>query len=106
DSRFNSVSLIRNHKRFLPELLNPTLASWTLDRLEPIVRQYGGTVLPALDLEHVVKHPQVETLGIIRHEGGSMIPAIRLPFKCTEQLQVEALPRAPRLGEHTGELGR
>jgi crotonobetainyl-CoA:carnitine CoA-transferase CaiB-like acyl-CoA transferase len=106
DPRFNTVSDIRNHKRFLPELLNPTLASWTLDRLEPIVRQHGGVILPALDLEQVVKHPQVEGLGIIVREPGASVPTIRLPFRSTERLQVEDLPAAPRLGEHTGQLAR
>ena len=102
EPRFNTVPLIRNHKRFLPELLNPTLASWTIGQLEPIVRRYGGTILPALDLEQVINHPQVQSLGIVVHEPGAAIPTIRLPFKCTELLQVENLPPAPRLGEHTG----
>jgi crotonobetainyl-CoA:carnitine CoA-transferase CaiB-like acyl-CoA transferase len=101
DPRFNTVQLIRNHKRFLPELLNPTLESWTLVRLEPIVRRHGGTILPALDLEQVLKHLQVQTLGIIVREPDASIPTIRLPFKCTEPLQVEDLPPAPGLGEHT-----
>jgi crotonobetainyl-CoA:carnitine CoA-transferase CaiB-like acyl-CoA transferase len=104
DGRFNTVSLIRNHKRLLPELINPTLESWTLDRLEPIVRQHGGTILPALDLEQVSKHPQVQSLGIIIREPGALVPTIRLPFKCTERLQVQELRPAPGLGEHTGEL--
>ncbi|MBV8358560.1 MAG: CoA transferase, partial [Deltaproteobacteria bacterium] len=98
DPRFNTVQLIRNHKRFLPELLNPTLESLTLDRLEPIVRRHGGTILPALDLEQVIKHPQVQSLGIIVREPGASIPTIRLPFKCTEPLQVENLPPAPPIG--------
>ena len=106
DARFNTVPLIRNHKRFLPELLNPTLESWTLERLEPIVRKHGGTILPALDLEQVSKHPQVQGLGIIAGGPGPSVTTIRLPFKCTEPLQVEDLPPAPRLGEHTGELGK
>jgi crotonobetainyl-CoA:carnitine CoA-transferase CaiB-like acyl-CoA transferase len=90
----------------LPELLNSTLASWRLDRLEPIVRKHGGTILPALDLEQVINHAQVRALGIITHGPGHEIPTIRLPFKCTEPLQVEDLPAAPRLGEHNGDLGK
>jgi formyl-CoA transferase/CoA:oxalate CoA-transferase len=101
DSRFNTVQLIRNNKRFLSELLNPTLESWTLARLEPIIRRHGGTILPALDLEQVIKHPQVHTLGIVVREPSASIPTIRLPFKCTEPLQVEELPPAPGSGEHT-----
>ena len=100
DPRFNTVPLIRNNKRFLPGLLNPTLESWTLARLEPIVRQHGGTILPALDLAQVISHPQVQSLGIIVHEPGASIPTIRLPFKCTEPMQAEDLPPAPRLGQN------
>lgn len=103
DPRFNTVQLIRNNKRHLPELLNPTLEAWSLAELEPIVRRYGGTILPALNLEQVVKHPQVQTLRIIV-KGSGVIPTIRLPFKSTEQLQVEELPSAPRLGEHSHEI--
>ena len=106
DPRFNTAPLIRNHKRFLPELLNSTLASWSLDRLEPIVRKHGGTILPALDLEQVINHAQVRTLGIIANGPGHEIPTIRLPFKSTEPLQVEDLPAAPRLGEYNGDLGK
>ncbi len=88
DPRFNTVQLIRNNKRHLPHLLNPTLACKSLAELEPIVRKYGGTILPALDLQQVVNHPQVQGLGIIVREPGTDIPVIRLPFKCTEPLQV------------------
>ena len=100
DPRFNTVSLIRNHKRLLPELLNPTLKSWTLARLEPIVREHGGTILPALDLEQVINHPQVRGLGIIVRESGASLPMIRLPFSSSQRLQVDDLPPASRLGEH------
>jgi crotonobetainyl-CoA:carnitine CoA-transferase CaiB-like acyl-CoA transferase len=100
DPRFNTVQMIRNHKRYLPELLNPTLASWTLQRLEPIVRQHGGVILPALDLEQVVRHAQVQGLGIIVREPDTSIPTIRLPFRSTVRLQVDDLPSAPQLGEH------
>jgi crotonobetainyl-CoA:carnitine CoA-transferase CaiB-like acyl-CoA transferase len=100
DTRFNSVPLIRNNKRFLPELLNPTLMSWTLERLEPIVREYGGAILPALDLQQVANHPQVRGLGMIVREPGASMPTIRLPFRCTDILQAGDLPPAPRLGEH------
>jgi succinate--hydroxymethylglutarate CoA-transferase len=91
DPRFNTVQLIRNHKRFLPELLNPTLQSWTLARLEPIVRNHGGTILPALDLMQVINHPQLQGLGIVVREPGAIVPTIRLPFKSTEPLQVDGL---------------
>ena len=97
DPRFNTVQLIRNNKRHLPALLNPTLGSWSLAQLEPIVRRYGGTILPALDLAQVANHPQVRGLGIIVHESGMSIPTIGLPFKATEPLQVEDIPPAPRL---------
>jgi CoA:oxalate CoA-transferase len=100
DPRFNTVQLIRNNKRHLPALLNPTLESRSLVQLEPIVRRYGGTILPALNLEQVVNHPQVQSLGIIVNES-SAIPTIRLPFKSTECLQADELPPAPRLGEHS-----
>jgi crotonobetainyl-CoA:carnitine CoA-transferase CaiB-like acyl-CoA transferase len=103
DSRFNTVQLIRNHKRFLAELLNPTLESWTLARLEPIVRRHGGTILPALDLAQVITHPQVQGLGIIVREPGASVTTIRLPFKCTVPLQVENLLPAPELGEYNGQ---
>jgi crotonobetainyl-CoA:carnitine CoA-transferase CaiB-like acyl-CoA transferase len=100
DPRFNTVPLIRDNKRFLAELLNPTMASWTLERLEPMVRRHGGTILPALDLQQVINHPQVLSLGIVVREPGASVPTIRLPFKCTEPLQVDDLPSAPRLGEY------
>jgi crotonobetainyl-CoA:carnitine CoA-transferase CaiB-like acyl-CoA transferase len=99
DPRFNTGSLIRNNKRFLPELLNPTLMSWRLGELEPIVRAHGGTILPALDLAQVVDHPQVRGLGLVARASSEDIRTIRIPFKCTESLQVEQLPPAPRLGE-------
>jgi CoA:oxalate CoA-transferase len=99
DPRFNTVQLIRNNKRHLPRLLNPTLESWLLAQLEPIVRKHGGTILPALNLEQVANHPQVKGLGIIVREPAVGIPIIRLPFKSTETLQVDNLPPAPRLGE-------
>jgi crotonobetainyl-CoA:carnitine CoA-transferase CaiB-like acyl-CoA transferase len=99
DPRFNTVQFIRNNKRHLPALLNPTLESWPLVELEPIVRKHGGTILPALDLEQVVNHPQVQGLEIIVREPGASVGSIRLPFKCTEPLQVDNLRPAPRLGE-------
>jgi len=104
DPRFNTVQLIRNNKRHLPALLNSTLESWSLAQLEPTVRKHGGTILPALNLEQVVNHPQVQSLAMIVREPGASIRTIRLPFKATEPLQVENLPPAPRLGEHTHEL--
>jgi CoA:oxalate CoA-transferase len=105
DPRFNTVQLIRNNKRHLPALLNSTLQSWSLTQLEPIVRRYGGTILPALNLKQVVNHPQVQSLGLITRESGS-IPTIRLPFKSTELLQVNDLPPAPGLGEHSHGIAR
>jgi len=97
DPRFNTVQLIRNNKRQLAPLLNPTLQTWSLEALEPIVRKHGGTILPALDLEQVANHPQVKGLGLIVKEPGSTIPTIRLPFKCTEPLQVDDIQPAPKL---------
>ena len=99
DPRFNTVPLIRNNKRFLPGLLNPTLMSWRLAELEPIVREHGGTILPALNLKQVVEHPQVRALGVVDHSNANGIPTIRIPFKCTEPLQVAHLGPAPALGE-------
>jgi crotonobetainyl-CoA:carnitine CoA-transferase CaiB-like acyl-CoA transferase len=98
DARFNTVSLIRNNKRFLPVLLNPTLAEWPLARLEPIVRAHGGTILPALDLANVINHPQVRGLDICSQQEDDSIPMIRLPFKATERLQVARVGPAPKLG--------
>jgi CoA:oxalate CoA-transferase len=99
DPRFNTVSLIRNNKRFLPGLLNPTLMSWTLAELEPIVRKHGGTILPALDLGQVVEHPQVRGLGLVVGANGEGLPTIRIPFRCSEPLQVDHLGPAPGLGK-------
>jgi crotonobetainyl-CoA:carnitine CoA-transferase CaiB-like acyl-CoA transferase len=97
DPRFNTVSLIRNNKPFLPGLLNPTLMSWRLAELEPIVREYGGTILPALDLAQVVEHPQVRSLGLVARASGESIATIRIPFRCNESLQVDQLGPAPDL---------
>jgi crotonobetainyl-CoA:carnitine CoA-transferase CaiB-like acyl-CoA transferase len=99
DSRFNTTPLIRNNKRFLPGLLNPTLLSWRLAKLEPIVREHGGTILPALDLAQVIDHPQVRSLGFLEPVNDRDIPMIRIPFKCTEPLQVDQLGPAPQLAE-------
>jgi crotonobetainyl-CoA:carnitine CoA-transferase CaiB-like acyl-CoA transferase len=99
DPRFNTVALIRNNKRFLSGLLNPTLRTWTLARLEPIVRDHGGTILPALDLAQVARHPQVRGLGVIAGEMGDSLPMIRIPFRCTDALQADDLRPVPRLGE-------
>jgi crotonobetainyl-CoA:carnitine CoA-transferase CaiB-like acyl-CoA transferase len=99
DPRFNTVALIRNNKRFLSGLLNPTLRTWTLARLEPIVRDNGGTILPALDLAQVAQHPQVRGLGVIASEAGDSLPMIRIPFRCTDALQADDLRPAPLLGE-------
>jgi crotonobetainyl-CoA:carnitine CoA-transferase CaiB-like acyl-CoA transferase len=97
DPRFNSTPLIRNNRRFLPGLLNTTLQSWRLAELEPIVREHGGTILPALDLAQVVDHPQVRGLGFIERWRDYAIPMIRIPFMCTERLQVDQLEPAPEL---------
>ena len=99
DPRFNTVPLIRNNKRFLPGLLNPTLKTRRLAALEPIVRAHGGTILPALDLAQVVDHPQVRGLGLVTRANGERIPTMRIPFRCTESLQVDQLEPAPGLGE-------
>jgi crotonobetainyl-CoA:carnitine CoA-transferase CaiB-like acyl-CoA transferase len=99
DPRFNTVVLIRNNKRFLSGLLNPTLRTWTLARLEPIVRNHGGTILPALDLAQVARHPQARGLCVIAGEAGDSLPTIRIPFRCTDALQADDLRPAPRLGE-------
>ena len=99
DSRFNTAPLIRNNKRFLPGLLNPTLLSWRLAELEPIVREHGGTILPALDLAQVMDHPQVRGLGLLEPASDRDIPMIRIPFKSTESLQVDQLGPAPQLAE-------
>jgi crotonobetainyl-CoA:carnitine CoA-transferase CaiB-like acyl-CoA transferase len=97
DPRFNTVPLIRNNKRFLPGLLNPTLMSWSLVDLEPIVREHGGTILPALDLSQVVDHPQVRGLGIVVRASDESIPTIRIPFRYTE-----SLGQRPGAGAHSG----
>jgi crotonobetainyl-CoA:carnitine CoA-transferase CaiB-like acyl-CoA transferase len=97
DPRFNTTPLIRNNRRFLPALLNPTLLSWRLAELEPIVREHGGTILPALDLAQVVNHPQVRGLGFVEPEGDRDLPMIRIPFRCTEPLQVDQLGATPQL---------
>ena len=73
--------------------------SWRLSELEPIVREHGGTILPALDLAQVVEHPQVRALGFVARASGESIPMIRIPFKCTEPLQVDQLGPAPGMGE-------
>lgn len=105
DPRFNTVALIRNNKRFLSGLLNPTLRTWTLAQLEPIVRMHGGTILPALDLVQVASHPQVRGLGVIASEAGAPLPMICQPFRCTDALQANDLRPAPRLGEHNERVG-
>jgi crotonobetainyl-CoA:carnitine CoA-transferase CaiB-like acyl-CoA transferase len=97
DPRFNTVTLVRNNKRLLSGILNPTLQTWTMEQLEPIVRQHGGTILPALDLAQVASHPQVRGLGVITGEASDSLPLIRIPFKCTDALQVYDLGPAPRL---------
>lgn len=102
DPRFNTVNLVRNNKRFLPGVLNPTLASWRLAELEPIVRKHGGTVLPALDLAQLIEHPQIHSLGILEKANGQAIPTIRLPLRSTEPLQAGQLRPAPALGESGG----
>lgn len=101
DPRFNTVPLIRDNKRFLPELLNPTLMFWRLAELEPIVRELGGTILPALDLAQVIDHPQVRGLRLVARANGEGISTIRIPFQCTEPLQVDQLGPAPALGGQT-----
>jgi hypothetical protein len=75
------------------------LKSWRLAALEPIVREHGGTILPALDLAQVVEHPQVRGLGLVARANGDGIPTIRIPFRCTEPLQVDQLGPAPDLSE-------
>jgi crotonobetainyl-CoA:carnitine CoA-transferase CaiB-like acyl-CoA transferase len=104
DPRFNTIQLIRNNKYLLNDLLNPTLESWSLARLEALVREHGGTILPALDLSQVIAHPQVKTLDMIVPNARATEPAIRLPFRSTQPLQVASLRPAPHLGEHTDEV--
>jgi len=103
DPRFNTVQLIRNNKYLLADLLNPTLESWSLARLQSLVREHGGTILPALDLSQVIAHDQVKTLEMIVPNATASDPAIRLPFRSTQRLQVTSVRPAPRLGQHTGD---
>jgi crotonobetainyl-CoA:carnitine CoA-transferase CaiB-like acyl-CoA transferase len=106
DKRFSTINDVRNNKRLLPGLLNPTLKTWRLDRLEALVREHQGTILPALNLAQVVDHEQIRRLELIVHESATREPTMRIPFRGTEPLQVDGLQPAPRLGEHTAEVLR
>jgi crotonobetainyl-CoA:carnitine CoA-transferase CaiB-like acyl-CoA transferase len=106
DPRFNTINDVRNHKRLLPGLLNPTLKMWSLEHLEALVREHQGTILPALNLAQVVDHEQIRRLELIVREGAASEPMMRPPFRSAEPLQVDGLRAAPRLGEHTAEVLR
>jgi CoA:oxalate CoA-transferase len=106
DPRFNTINDARNHKRLLPGLLNPTLRTWPLERLEALVREHRGTILPALNLAQVIDHEQIRRLELIVQESAMSEPTMRIPFRSTEPLQVDGLQPAPRLGEHTTEVLR
>jgi crotonobetainyl-CoA:carnitine CoA-transferase CaiB-like acyl-CoA transferase len=106
DTRFSTINDVRNNKRLLPGLLNPTLKTWPLDRLEALVREHQGTILPALNLAQVIDHEQIRRLELVVRESATREPAMRIPFRSTEPLQVDGLRPAPRLGEHTAEVLR
>jgi len=106
DTRFSTINDVRNNKRLLPGLLNPTLKTWPLDRLEALVREHQGTILPALNLAQVVEHEQIRRLELIVRESATREPTMRIPFRSTEPLQVDGLQPAPQLGEHTAEVLR
>ncbi len=101
DTRFSTINGVRNNKRLLPGLLNPTLKTWPLDRLEALVREHQGTILPALNLAQVIDHEQIRRLELIVRESATREPTMRIPFRSTEPLQVDGLQPAPQLGEHT-----
>jgi len=106
DTRFSTINGVRNNKRLLPGLLNPTLKTWRLDRLEALVREHQGTILPALNLAQVVEHEQIRRLELIVRESVTREPTMRIPFRSTEPLQVDGLQPGPQLGEHTAEVLR
>jgi crotonobetainyl-CoA:carnitine CoA-transferase CaiB-like acyl-CoA transferase len=62
----------------LPRLTAERLVAWSFDDIERLVRdKYDGTIVPMLDLPQVIRHPQVQHIGVI--EAGE-IPRVRFPM--------------------------
>ncbi|GAC1344259.1 MAG: CaiB/BaiF CoA-transferase family protein [Acetobacteraceae bacterium] len=78
DPRFATRAALDLHGSALPRLTAPRLSTWAFTDLEALVRDtYDGTIVPMLSLPEVIRHPQIQHLGLIT---GGAAPRIRFPM--------------------------
>jgi crotonobetainyl-CoA:carnitine CoA-transferase CaiB-like acyl-CoA transferase len=79
DPRFSTLQGLDLHATKLPSLTAGHLAAWSFADLERLVRdKYNGTIVPMLSLSDVVRHPQVQHIGVI---SAGLAPRIRFPME-------------------------
>ena len=76
DSRFSTLPALRVNEWRLPALLDPDTRSLTSTELAQMVERCGGEVVPVLDPDEVLDHPQTRAQGLVRQD----IRAVRLPI--------------------------
>lgn len=82
DPRFNTLEGLDLHVTELPRLTAGRLSSWPFVDLERLVRdEYGGTIVPVLDLAATMNHPQVRHINVITETDR---PRVRLPIDVVE----------------------
>lgn len=77
DPRFSTEDAIARHRTEIASVLTGHLSGWTFEQLDAFTRELGGTVVPVLDIDEVIHHPQVSGLRII--DSGSPA-AVRFPY--------------------------
>jgi crotonobetainyl-CoA:carnitine CoA-transferase CaiB-like acyl-CoA transferase len=79
DPRFSTPQGLDLHVAELPRLTAERLSAWSFADLERLVRdKYDGTIVPMLSLPHVLKHPQVQHIGIV---ADTPMPHLRFPME-------------------------
>ena len=72
DERFNSLAHLRANEWQLAELLAETTGGMTSEQLRRIVEEAGGQLVPLLDPNEVLDHPQVSVQQLVRPGGRRM----------------------------------
>jgi crotonobetainyl-CoA:carnitine CoA-transferase CaiB-like acyl-CoA transferase len=69
DERFNSLQALRANEWQLPGLLAEITSGMTSEQLRQIVERVGGQLIPLLDPNEVLGHPQVSVQHLLRPGG-------------------------------------
>ena len=72
DERFNSLERLRANEWQLPGLLAETTCGMTSEDLRAMVEEAGGQLVPLLDPNEVLDHPQVSVQHLVRPGGRRM----------------------------------